>query len=146
MKKIQLEVNPNWDESYMTVTGIILEDGWLLPPSTTRMKVKDMDSVHLEVWHTAVNQFRTLGNGDWLAARVTVTKMEGCTAQWPGEVDSTPIEVTSPDKLVCEVTARKPDGSVKHLQILLDNEAMIAFFDYFTSTEAWITTHLTDQP
>lgn len=146
MKKIQLNVNPEWDESYMTVSGVTLDDGWSLPSHVTHMPVKSMDAAHLAVWHAAVEQFRTIGNGDWIAARVMVTKIEGRTERWTRDPDQPPVDVTHPTKLVCDVEARREDRSVKRIQILLEDVAMIEFFDYYTSSAAWTTPQPTMQP
>lgn len=127
-----------WDESHMTVHGVTLDAGWSLPSSVTQMPVKAMDAEHLAIWHAAVEQFRAIGGGDWIAASVTVTKTEGSTTSWKRYPDQPPVEIVRPTALICDVEARRDDKSVKRIQIPLEDAAMIEFFDYFTSSEAWI--------
>lgn len=149
MKLIQIQANPNyWDLSILRAVGVE-RNGRKLSPAITALMAKKLPEPQLSVWRAAVEEFRTLGNGEWNAANVKVYKetvpYHAPRPAWV-EQDEAPSEPLPPPTLICDITANYPDGTTDGLTLKLTAPEMIAFFDYFTDEASWPNPQAATQP
>lgn len=149
MKIIQIQANPqDWDLSILRALGVE-RNGRKLSPVITAMIAKNLPEPQISVWHAAVEQFRTLGNGEWDAATVKVYK-ETAPYHVPRpawmEQDEAPSDTPQEPTLNCDITANYPDGTIDSMTLTLTAPEMIAFFDYFTDESTWPNPQTVTQP
>lgn len=150
MKKIKIQANPkDWDLSILRAEGVE-RNCRMLSPVITAMIAAKLPEPHLSVWRSAVEEFRTLGNGEWNAGSVIVTRdVTHRPVLIPDWIESEVIAIEQPESkpcLVCDITANYPDGTRDMMTVTLTAPEMLSFFDYFTDSSNWPNPQADVQP
>lgn len=121
MPLLHIQADPtDWDSSIIRAVGLTRNGRKLA--YIPEIQANALPEPYLTIWHAAVTEFQSLGQGAWDCANTQVHKT--C------KQDDTIV-------LICNITANYPDGTIDRMQIELPSPEMIAFFDYFTDEINW---------
>lgn len=129
MPLLHIQADPkDWDLSIIRAVGLTRNGRKLA--YIPEIQANALPEPYLTIWHAAVAEFQSLGQGTWDCADTHVRK----TVK-----DGTIV-------LICDITANYPDGTIDGLTLTLPSPEMIAFFDYFTDESSWPNPQAAQQP